>query len=53
MVSYRWFLGMIVVPTAARLVLELPASRAPYPRLRCAIPGWFNSPLPGWRRSIG
>ena len=35
MVSYRWFLGMIVVFTAARLVLVgvgLPRTRIPFPR---------------------
>ena len=54
MVSYRWFLGMIVVFAAARLVLGsvgLPHTRTP--RLPDAIPVWFNSPLLGRPRDIG
>ena len=53
MVGYRWFLGMIVVFTAARLVLVsvgLPPRVSP-----CSVrhPGLAQFPAPGWRRNVG
>ena len=51
MVSYRWFLGMIVVFTAARLVLVsvgLPQTRIPV--FRTPSPSGTRPPPPGRRR---
>jgi hypothetical protein len=53
MVSYRWFLGMIVMFMAARLVLVsvgLPHTRIPSSG---GHPVRFNSPLLGQPRDIG
>ena len=46
MVSYQWFLGMIVVFTAVRLVLisEFRPPAHAHPTLPDAIPIWFNFP---------